>query len=187
MTPDPGTRDLILNAFAQQLATAGYPGVSLAGVAATAGIQKASMYHHFPGGKEQMYAEVALRYSDDLGARVTQAIAAPGGFEGKLIALAAASADQHAGAVSFEQRIYDALDHVSESTRTEVMRRYAASILDPVVALFTRAVDDGDVTGSPGFLMNAFLHLCRAGDGSDGDYARRVVELFLHGAAPSAS
>ena len=77
MTPDPGTRDLILDAFARQLATVGYAGISLAGVAATAGIQKASMYHHFSGGKEQMYTEVALRYSDQLGARVSAAVSAP--------------------------------------------------------------------------------------------------------------
>jgi len=183
MTPDPGTRDLILDAFARQLATVGYAGISLAGVAATAGIQKASMYHHFSGGKEQMYTEVALRYSDQLGARVSAAVSAPGGFEQRLVALAEASAEQHGGAVSFEQRIYDALEHVSDDTRSEVMSRYAASVLDPVVALFADAVDAGEVTGEPGFLMNAFLHLCRAGDGTDADYARRVVDLFLHGAA----
>ena len=179
----PDTRALILDAFADQLAAAGYPGISLVGVARTAGIQKPSMYHHFPGGKEEMYTEVALRFITDLGARVQDAVAVAGGLRERLVALAVAAADHGASAVSFEQRVYDTLDHVTEATRTLVMRRYADGVLGPVVGLFRGAVDAGEVHGDPEFLMNAFLHLARATDHARAvDEAPRIVELFLDGA-----
>jgi AcrR family transcriptional regulator len=39
--------------------TTGYQGLSLDAVAREAGIKKPTLYHHFPGGKETIYAEVA--------------------------------------------------------------------------------------------------------------------------------
>src|SRR5687767_7960924 len=37
----------------------GYDGASLSVIAAATGLQRSSLYHRFPGGKEQMAAEVA--------------------------------------------------------------------------------------------------------------------------------
>jgi len=39
--------------------SAGFDGASLADIAAATGLQKSSLYHRFPGGKQQMAAEVA--------------------------------------------------------------------------------------------------------------------------------
>ena len=183
MTPARDTRGQIMDAFADQLATTGYSGISLVGVARTAGIQKPSVYHHFPGGKEEIYREVTLRFIARLSERVTAAIATDGTLDDKLIALAAASADHTAAAVSFEQRIYDTLDQVSEETRTLVSRRYVDGVLHPVVGFFARAVDGGEIDGEPEFLMNSFLHLARAADLINAhDDASRLVKLFMNGA-----
>lgn len=183
MTPAADTRSQILDAFGEQLAASGYPGISLVGVARTVGIQKPSIYHHFPGGKEELYAAVALRFIQVLHDRINTALAIEGSTEERLRALAVASAEHSTRAISFEQRIYDTLDHVSEETRTTVSASYVSGILDPVVVLFVGAVEAGDVKGDPSFLMNSFLHLARAADlMSTPDGPSRIVELFLNGA-----
>ncbi|WP_433391214.1 TetR/AcrR family transcriptional regulator [Micromonospora sp. KLBMP9576] len=184
MSPTADTRARIMEAFGEQLAATGYPGISLLGVARTAGIQKPSIYHHFPGGKEELYAAVAVRFVEHLHGRIAAALATEGPTEEKLRALAVVSAEHSTHTISFEQRIYDALDHVSEETRTDVSQRYVRGVLDPVTALFARSVEAGELSGDPWFLTNAFLHLARATAMTTPDGAARVVTLFLTGALP---
>jgi TetR/AcrR family transcriptional repressor of lmrAB and yxaGH operons len=51
----------------------GFDGASLGDIAATSGLQKSSLYHRFPGGKQQMAAEVAAA----VGERFATSILAP--------------------------------------------------------------------------------------------------------------
>lgn len=185
MTAGADTRTQIMDAFGDQLSATGYPGISLVEVARTVGIRKPSIYHHFPGGKEDLYAAVAVRYIETLHDGIGQALVHGGTLEERLVALATAAAEHGGATISFEQRVYDALDHVGAETRNRISRLYVAEILDPVAALFAAAVAAGDVAGEPQFLMNAFLHLVRAGDlASAPDDMRRIVALFLDGARP---
>lgn len=185
MTVPTDTRSEIMDAFAGQLAAGGYTGISLVGVARSVGIRKPSIYHHFPGGKEELYQAVALRFTDRLGDRIKTAVAEAGGFEGRLAELVAAVVDPDARSISFEQRVYDTLEHVSEKARSTVSDHYVRAVLDPVVDVFTRAVESGEIAGDPWFLTNAFLHLARSVDRSGGDEAAvAVVRLFLDGARP---
>lgn len=54
------TRASLLRQLAEVFRARGYEGATLTQLAAAAGIGKASLYHHFPGGKAEM-AEVLLR------------------------------------------------------------------------------------------------------------------------------
>lgn len=185
MTAGADTRTQIMDAFGDQLSATGYPGISLVGVARTVGIQKPSIYHHFPGGKEDLYAAVAVRYIETLHDGIGRALEQDGTLEERLVALATAAAEHGGAPISFEQRVYDALDHVGAATKDRISRLYVTEVLDPVVALFAGAVADGAITGDPQFLMNAFLHLVRAGDLASGpNDMRRIVALFLDGARP---
>ncbi|ADL48309.1 TetR/AcrR family transcriptional regulator [Micromonospora aurantiaca (nom. illeg.)] len=165
------TRTQIMDAFAEQLAATGYRGISLVGVGRSVGIQKPSIYHHFPGGKEDLYIAVAERYIRDVGARISAALAGPGDVPHRLHALATVAAGQHGDAVTFEQR---------------VSGLYVALMLAPVTRFFADARSEGVVTGEPEFLMNAFLHLARAADLTDETGPARIVALFLDGARPRA-
>ncbi|MGW6034008.1 TetR/AcrR family transcriptional regulator [Gordonia terrae] len=162
---------------------------SLIEVGRTVGIRRPSIYHHFPDGKEQVFIAVAERFIDGAGDRITRAISTPGTLRDKLTALVAAVAASGASGAStssLEQRIYEALDHVTDATRTSVSDRYVAGLLTPVSELFASAVAAGDVTGDPEFLMNAFLHLARATDLLERpEDATRIVDLFLDGARPA--
>ncbi|WP_241387429.1 TetR/AcrR family transcriptional regulator [Rhodococcus sp. CH91] len=185
MTDGTDTRTQIMTAFADQLAATGYAGISLVGVAGNVGIRKPSIYHHFPGGKEDLYRAVAQEYIDGLHLRIEKALEVQGSLEDRLIALAVACSEHHRSTISFEQRIYDALDQVSETVRDEISGLYVHEILDPVVSMFADAVDSGELTGDPHFLMNAFLHLARATDiADDSAGAHRIARLFLDGARP---
>jgi len=52
------SRDELLNKLGETFRRCGYEGASMSRIAAATGLGKASLYHHFPGGKEQMAAAV---------------------------------------------------------------------------------------------------------------------------------
>jgi AcrR family transcriptional regulator len=54
-------RERVLEAAEKLFAEKGYNSVTLRDIAAEVGIKHASLYHHVPGGKEQLYVEVAER------------------------------------------------------------------------------------------------------------------------------
>jgi TetR/AcrR family transcriptional regulator, lmrAB and yxaGH operons repressor len=56
----------------------GYSGASLASLAETAGLKKASLYHRFPGGKEQMAEEVLGAALEWYGTNILKPLAGPG-------------------------------------------------------------------------------------------------------------
>ncbi len=180
-----GTRNRIMEAFRKQLAANGYPGISLTAVAEEAGIRKASLYHHFPRGKDELYAAVTRGFVQAQRARLTAALAAGGDLRARLVRLADAAADPSGEVVSFEQRLFDALPFVDEETRDAVSEEYVEGVLRPVVPLFREAVESGELTGAdPEFLMNAFFHLARVSDmrPAGEPTAELVADLFLDGA-----
>ena len=59
MTDRSVAKDALLPALTETFRRHGYDGASLATLACATGLQKASLYHHFPGGKQAM-AEAVL-------------------------------------------------------------------------------------------------------------------------------
>lgn len=70
-------RDLIA-ALARVFATYGYDGASLAHLAQATGLQRASLYHRFPGGKAQMAEEVLKAVGDWVEAEVVAPLCGAG-------------------------------------------------------------------------------------------------------------
>ena len=58
------SQDEVVGKIMQVFRTVGYDGASLAQLAKATGLQKASLYHRFPGGKKEM-AEVVLAFVDN--------------------------------------------------------------------------------------------------------------------------
>ena len=56
------SQDEVIEGFMSVFRSVGYEGASLEDLAKAAGLKKSSLYHRFPGGKEQMAKEV-LKYS----------------------------------------------------------------------------------------------------------------------------
>jgi AcrR family transcriptional regulator len=194
------TRACLIEGFARQLVEHGYLGISLGTVAADCSIRKASLYHHFPRGKTELFREVAFGYIDEQAARLSTALTAPGGLTGRLTALAGLYTDPQAHAADLGDAVYQATRHLPEDLRSEVSHAYVDRLIAPVTALMAQAVADGELTeADPGFLSWTFLTMAssltpipadlamppdeRGGpEGDPGDAVRAVVRLFLDGA-----
>lgn len=71
------SRDDVLDRLLALFRERGYDGASLADVAAATGLGKSSLYHHFPGGKEEMALAVLDRLARVLDATVLEALRGP--------------------------------------------------------------------------------------------------------------
>ncbi|GAA1909092.1 TetR/AcrR family transcriptional regulator [Streptomyces sodiiphilus] len=186
--------------FAAQLTERGYLGVSLDEIAKAVDVRKASLYHHFPGGKAALFTEVARHYIDEAGTVLTTALDSGGTLRERLEAVVRTYA---AGAYNsaLGMRVYDATRHLDDSTRTDISRRYVDTLIAPVTALMAGAVEAGALRrADPGFLASAFLELASVAEPLPDDVAMPpqerpegqpahdlvsdVVTLFLRGAAP---
>lgn len=57
----PESRERLLDAAERLFGARGYHAVSMADIADAVGVRKASIYHHVPGGKEELFVEIASR------------------------------------------------------------------------------------------------------------------------------
>ncbi len=76
--PDSAARTRVLDVAERLFTERGYTTVTLKHIAAELGIRQASLYHHVPGGKEQLYVEVTERAMTRHQQGLTAAIAAAG-------------------------------------------------------------------------------------------------------------
>ncbi|MBE3002432.1 TetR/AcrR family transcriptional regulator [Nocardiopsis sp. HNM0947] len=184
------TRARALQVYAEHFAAHGYRGTSLDAVAREVGVRKPSLYHHFPGGKETLHAEVALAAIESRGADLARALEVEGDLAAQLRAvITEAVADPTGATTSFEQHLFDSLPELDPGARERITQAYTRRLLEPMTERFARAVREGELAGrEPGVLCNAFLHLARAVDmmGDPGPAAEELVGLFLDGARAGA-
>ncbi|MFD4371033.1 TetR/AcrR family transcriptional regulator [Streptomyces sp. NPDC058486] len=195
------TRAHARDEFARRLADSGYLGVSLDDIAKAVDVRKASLYHHFPGGKPALFMEVAHHYIKEASALLKDALDTPGTLRDKLLALAASYA-QGTYNSALSNQIFYGTRHLDETQRTEVSRSYVHALIQPVTDLMAQAVGTGELRqADPGFLATAFMELAATVHPVPEDLAtppdhvtspttdrlaRDVVDLFLRGAAPEA-
>ncbi len=72
------SRERMVRATVELLSERGYAGTSFAAVMAHSGAPRGSIYHHFPGGKQQLVAEAIRRYADEVRDRLVGADSALG-------------------------------------------------------------------------------------------------------------
>ncbi|MFS0698333.1 TetR/AcrR family transcriptional regulator, partial [Streptomyces nitrosporeus] len=181
------TRARARDEFARRLTDHGYPGVSLDDIARAVDVKKASLYHHFPGGKPALFMEVARHYTEEAAALLQGALATPGTLRDRLLALAASYArGTYNSALS--NQIYYATRHLDDDRRAEVSHAYVRGLIQPVTDLMTQAVATGELReADPGFLATAFMELAATVRPPQDDstpaaadrLAQDVVDLFL--------
>lgn len=93
------TEDDLLARLARVFSEVGYEGASLSLLAEATGLQKASLYHRFPGGKKQMADEVLASTGTWLETQILAPLAGPGTPAERLATVAAnLDAFYHGGA-----------------------------------------------------------------------------------------
>ena len=180
------------------LAEAGYLGVSLEEVAGRIGVSKPALYYHFPGGKEQLFVEVAHRALGSIRSGLERAMAAEGDGAGKLGAAARwLMAERESGNPVNELR--DVARFVGEGHQAGLAEGFYGSLYAPIRRAIAQAVESGEFReNDPDFLTWAFLGLAsgmldvrsipadspdpRATPPASREAADRMVELFLKGA-----
>jgi TetR/AcrR family transcriptional repressor of lmrAB and yxaGH operons len=90
MPPALVPRDVVLDRLLDTLRTRGYDGASLGELSAATGLGKSSLYHHFPGGKQQMAAAVLAHLDAKLQASLYAALDGAGTPQQRLDAALAA-------------------------------------------------------------------------------------------------
>lgn len=78
------SKSQLLDRLADTFRRLGYDGASIADIAAATGLGKSSLYHHFPGGKEQMAAEVLAHLAESLEQALFAPLQTPGDPKVKL-------------------------------------------------------------------------------------------------------
>lgn len=189
------TRARARDEFALRLAEYGYLGVSLDDIAKAVDVKKASLYHHFPGGKPALFMEVADHYTKEASSLLQEALATPGTLYDRLFALAASYAHGTYNS-ALSNQIYYAIRHLEADQRATVSQAYVRGLIQPVTDLMAHAVATGELReADPGFLANAFMELAAiVHPPQDGlapaavdRLARDVVDLFLRGAGKDTS
>lgn len=150
------TRDRLLRAAAREIARHGFKGASLRGVAARADIRAASIFHYFPGGKEELARAMLEHIMETIGTRMTPTIDAGSGLPpADLIVQCAAELwdfmaeyPEYAGALMREAFEPD------EETIVEVVREHGQRI----VRLATSYIETAQAAGELGnFNVERFL------------------------------
>ncbi|GAA2214850.1 hypothetical protein GCM10009850_103160 [Nonomuraea monospora] len=190
MTPQGDTRTRARDEFARLLTERGYLGVSLEEIATTVNVKKASLYHHFPGGKTALFTTVAHHYIQQTSTALRTALNTGDTLHDHLLALA----DAHAQGTfnsTLGNRVYDATRHMDDTTRADICHAYQQALIAPVTDLMKHAIETGQLRqADPGFLATAFMELAAAALPPQErptpcrQRPQDVVDLFLHGAAP---
>ena len=97
MTGERSTREGILLSLMEEFRCAGFDGVSLSRISQVTGLGKASLYHHFPGGKGEMAEAVMELAADWLEANVFRHLEADGDPGPRLQAVLASLDSFYAG------------------------------------------------------------------------------------------
>ena len=186
-----------MDAAEARLAEVGYLGVSLEEVAGRIGVSKPALYYHFPGGKEQLFVEVAHRALKQHREGLERELASAGPTgEDKLRAAARwLMADRDPAQPVGELR--DVAKFVHERHQAGLAESFSHALYGPIRREISSAISSGEFRDNdPDFLTWSFLGLAsglmeveHTPSGSPipripGTAARisdRMVDLFVRG------
>jgi AcrR family transcriptional regulator len=136
------THALALARASELLHLHGYLGLSMDDVATGTGVRKASLYHHFPGGKEQMVLELAMNVMQDFETRLLAALEGVRGVRAQLTAVIRWRQD---GPVGTERRIREAAAYLSAPGQAQIFTALMGQLFTHIEAIFLNGIRDGEL------------------------------------------
>lgn len=182
-------RRRLLDVAEQLFMQRGYSAISLRDLAEALGIKQASLYYHFPGGKEEIYVAVAERAFARHHSGMEAALAGHTGIQAQLEAVAAWFATQPP--MCLMGMVHADLPALHPAGTETVTIAAARGLFEPLARTFAEAQARGEVRPlPPQILAGAFLALLDGmtiaeGMGNAGDraaMARILIALLLDGA-----
>jgi AcrR family transcriptional regulator len=188
-------RQRVLNAAEELFMRRGYNAIVLRDIADSLGIRQASLYYHFPEGKEQLYVAVAQQVFERHRDGVTAALARA---QPRLRAQLEAVADWFATQprMCLMGMIHADLPALSTAHAGSVEEAAYTAIFRPLVETFAGAMRRGEIVAhNPYLLAGAFLALMdgltigetRAGGPTRAENARELISVLLDGLTPRRS
>ena len=150
-------RERVLDAAERLFAEKGYTSVTLRDIAAEVGIRHASLYHHAPGGKEELFVEVAgrnfARHREGLGAVI--AGAAPD-VRARLRAAADWLLSQPP--MDLVRMVYSDMPSIDPAHAARLSRTAYESLLAPIEAVLSEAREGGEIDHrNPGLIAGGLV------------------------------
>jgi len=182
----------VLDVAEELFMDSGYNAVALRDIAEALGIKQASLYYHFPGGKEQLFLAMAERMFE----RHRQGILAAIGqgrneLRAELRAVAAWFGSQRP--LKLMSMLHADLTALSQDTREQLVQKAHAALLQPLRECFVKAQERGEIRAMHSDLLaGCFLWLM---DGLNYGETRRgappreammeeIISLLLDGLLP---
>ena len=140
----PESRTRLLDAAERLFHERGYSAVSMADIAEATGIRKASLYHHVPGGKEELFVEVSVRTFERHKEGMTRALAkAEPQLQAQLQAASRWMID-HAP-LGLLAMLQNDMPELSEEHSTGLSGQLMTSLWQPLVQVFEAAKERGEI------------------------------------------
>ncbi|MFN3331921.1 MAG: TetR/AcrR family transcriptional regulator [Caldilinea sp.] len=167
----------------------GYNAITLRDIADELGIKQASLYYHFPGGKEQLFQAMAERMFERHHQGITAAIAAnEGDLRSQLRDIAAWFSSQRP--VKFMGMLHADLAALSPKHKEELAQKAHSAMFRPLRQCFVEAQARGEIRAMhPDLLAGCFLWLMdglsygetRAGAPPRQAMADDIISMMLDG------
>ena len=173
------TRDLAIEAARRLLLTGGDAALSMEGLARALALRAPSLYHHFPGGRDEMILAVADQCSRLDGEAIEAIVRGPGRTAERLAAVArhfAAEAGHHPYHMLTELR-----KGLPQAARAQLQQIFADRVEAPLVALVREGQAAGELRAlDPELVVRAFLTLMLSlGEFEADDPQRATLPGFL--------
>lgn len=134
------TRERLLEAAEAQLHQGGYLGLSLHDVTKASGIQKPGLYHHFPGGKDELVLAVAERVLARNEMALHQAISSVSDPEAQLREVAKWLLSENR---PLDRVLREAVRFMPEGNRERITQRFFTASFRPVQEVVQRGITAG--------------------------------------------
>lgn len=146
-TPNTEARERVLEAAERLFAQRGYSAVTLRDIAAEVGIRHTSLYHHVPGGKEELFVEVTERNLDRHRAGLTAAIAQA---KPQIRAQLHAAADWLLSQPPMDlvRMVYSDMPTIDPADAERLSQQALVSLIEPVEAALKQAQQRGEIDHS---------------------------------------
>ena len=189
-------RERVLAAAEGLFGERGYRGVTLGDVAEELGMRKPSLYHHAPGGKEQLYMEVMEELLERYRVGMEEAMAHAGPGIAERLKAAARSILSQRPPVSLEGMVLRDMPAISEQRSRRLMDVAYRSLHGPLQAALTDARDRGEIyLQDPPLVSGTILSLVGGAQVSafaggqnarldQGEIADALVDILLDGLRP---
>jgi TetR/AcrR family transcriptional regulator, cholesterol catabolism regulator len=170
----------------------GYKAVTLRDIADELGIRQASLYHHFPNGKEELFVEVTERAMQRHANGLRETLAsAPEDVECQLKAISRWMLSQPP--IDMARMVRSDMEELDESHRHRLMQTALRSLVLPIEAVFDRGIDREGLreVGHSRLLASSFLSIIEAiqvsvrfSSRAPEDMADEMVGILMDGLRP---